>query len=354
MIVNFPAINTGVDSNASTVGQLYREGRMHDAFVEAQQFLENEPSNAEAFLMLSATAQCLGHVELSARAVLLGLKTCPDNLALKLLATFNNVASGGFRENSDFVADIISRDLSIEEPIFQFLQRILKGQESHAILNYVVADTPVHWSISRDPAVVANFAGLYQWMPIFHNSVQNVDAFYRQYARYAQFNDARNDRQQSYLCDRIQVFDSMKMLDAGCGSGTLLRALRQKANIECFGVDVSAEAGPYFLANNPTATFWAGDMINLPFESDFFDTIVTTDTLEHALKPYHAIKELNRVVKPGGIIAISVPDGRLDYYIGHINFFSGQALQSMLEEFGYVSIEYYTDGILATLTTHRR
>ena len=41
--------------------------------------------------------------------------------------------------------------------------------------------------------------------------------------------------------------------------------------------------------------------------SERFDLIVCTEVLEHTLKPFRAVDELNRVLKPGGILLVSVP-----------------------------------------------
>ena len=42
-------------------------------------------------------------------------------------------------------------------------------------------------------------------------------------------------------------------------------------------------------------------------ESDLFDLIICTEVLEHTLNPFKATEELNRILKPGGKICVSVP-----------------------------------------------
>jgi len=50
-----------------------------------------------------------------------------------------------------------------------------------------------------------------------------------------------------------------------------------------------------------------GDIHDLPLETDSFDCVLCTGTLEHVRDPWRAVRELFRVLKPGGIVHIDVP-----------------------------------------------
>jgi len=50
-----------------------------------------------------------------------------------------------------------------------------------------------------------------------------------------------------------------------------------------------------------------GDIHNLPIKDDSFDCVFCTGTLEHVRDPWQAVRELHRIVRPGGVIHIDVP-----------------------------------------------
>ncbi len=50
-----------------------------------------------------------------------------------------------------------------------------------------------------------------------------------------------------------------------------------------------------------------GNILNLPFENNSFDTIISTEVLEHVERPWTMIKEIQRVLKKGGICILTAP-----------------------------------------------
>jgi SAM-dependent methyltransferase len=50
-----------------------------------------------------------------------------------------------------------------------------------------------------------------------------------------------------------------------------------------------------------------GDIHNLPIKDGSFDCVFCTGTLEHVRDPWQAVRELHRIVRPGGVIHIDVP-----------------------------------------------
>ena len=50
-----------------------------------------------------------------------------------------------------------------------------------------------------------------------------------------------------------------------------------------------------------------GDVLNMPFENDSFDTVISTQVLEHVEKPWVMVKEITRILKSGGVCLLSAP-----------------------------------------------
>ena len=104
-------------------------------------------------------------------------------------------------------------------------------------------------------------------------------------------------------------------LDAGCGIGLQLQLLAEAVgeNGHVTGLDIS----PEFLEHASTIikesgtseriTFKQGDIYNLPYEDNTFDWLWSADCAGYyTRKPHALIKELGRVVRPGGLIALLI------------------------------------------------
>lgn len=100
------------------------------------------------------------------------------------------------------------------------------------------------------------------------------------------------------------------VLDYGCGNGFVIKGLLEsRGDISCIGVDTSdfdkeAEKIKNFKFRKIDIN------AKLPFESNTFDGVTLIHVLEHIPEPINLIKELNRVLKPGGMIYIESPASR--------------------------------------------
>ncbi len=93
-------------------------------------------------------------------------------------------------------------------------------------------------------------------------------------------------------------------LDLGCGTGKNLERLEQYARAT--GTDYYEEALRFCLERGHTMLCKA-DAIDLPFADNTFDITTALDVIEHLDDDYAALKELYRVMKPGGLLIVSVP-----------------------------------------------
>lgn len=95
-----------------------------------------------------------------------------------------------------------------------------------------------------------------------------------------------------------------KILDVGCGKGRYLKNLASKyPDMEYYAVDLSVKVMEYF-DDIEIVEKKQGTLTCIPYEDNKFDVTYTCEALEHAVDIKSAIKELCRVTKPGGIIAI--------------------------------------------------
>ncbi len=112
-------------------------------------------------------------------------------------------------------------------------------------------------------------------------------------------------------------------VDIGCSSGYLLEDLRRACpDATLYGVDVIAAGLERAHRLVPDAALVLADVADLPFEDAAFDATVSANLLEHVRDDLGALREVHRVLRPGGRAAIAVPagPGLYDYYdafLGH-------------------------------------
>lgn len=98
-----------------------------------------------------------------------------------------------------------------------------------------------------------------------------------------------------------------KVLDAGCGFGTLERY------ITAFGVDRSIHNLRQAETKQGIGYLTAADLSQLPFEDEFFDIVIMLETLEHVEDEEKSLEEVTRVLKNQGQLILSVPNNHLIY-----------------------------------------
>lgn len=88
-----------------------------------------------------------------------------------------------------------------------------------------------------------------------------------------------------------------KVLEIGCGQGSLLSALMKEKNCHCVGVDISEAMIEYARANNPGPQYMVMDGWNLEFGAKQFDVVLFNYVLHHVRDPDQVIAEAKRVGK---------------------------------------------------------
>jgi SAM-dependent methyltransferase len=105
------------------------------------------------------------------------------------------------------------------------------------------------------------------------------------------------------LLARGRIADGARLLDVGCGTGGLLRALARHGQV--VGVD-SAECALAFCRERGLAVARTSGAA-LPFKTATFDGCVMMDVLEHLDDELPVLRETRRVLRPGGALITSVP-----------------------------------------------
>jgi SAM-dependent methyltransferase len=96
----------------------------------------------------------------------------------------------------------------------------------------------------------------------------------------------------------------IKIIDIGCGRGHLLKILQQKG-FDCYGIE---------RANFPKSDeaenihIYRQKIEDVGFSENFFDVVLIWHVLEHADDPVSAIREAVRILRPGGLLALAVPN----------------------------------------------
>jgi len=97
-----------------------------------------------------------------------------------------------------------------------------------------------------------------------------------------------------------------KLLDAGSGTGWFSRAA-----VERGAKVVSLDVGENILsqvARKCESTRIVGSVLDIPFENEYFDIVLSTEVIEHTPDPKRAVYEMQRVLKKDGILVLTVPN----------------------------------------------
>jgi len=103
--------------------------------------------------------------------------------------------------------------------------------------------------------------------------------------------------------------DNAALLDTGCGTGNLLKMVGSFVSLG-IGIDASIPSLRMAIEKNQETQkfrFFYGNVLKMPFKDNSFEIIVSSEVIEHVSDPRNYVKELFRILKPGGFLTLSTP-----------------------------------------------
>lgn len=118
-----------------------------------------------------------------------------------------------------------------------------------------------------------------------------------------------HDQRYMEALEHIHPDDNLKVLNLWSRMGRSLKYFRPKfKNSEIINMEISTEMLKIAKERYPNESFFETDLVALTScEDNYFDRIISLETLEHSPSPLSLINEFYRVLKPGGICVMSLP-----------------------------------------------
>lgn len=150
------------------------------------------------------------------------------------------------------------------------------------------------------------------------------------------------------------------ILEVGCGDGSFTKEL-VKFSPDVTAIDISESQIAENAKRFTGITFRQHDVAEtFPFNNNAFDVIWCSEVLEHLFDPAFALREMNRIIKPGGKLLVTVPyHGRLKNILialfnfdqhytpsnPHIRFYTNKTLSRIAREAGFTDVKVETCGM---------
>ena len=157
---------------------------------------------------------------------------------------------------------------------------------------------------------------------------------------------------------RLNLIESLypgkgDLLDIGCGAGFFLNSAKERG-WNCHGLEILPEYIKYAKENFALENIRFESLDEpLTYDENTFDVITLWDLIEHLRNPLKSLKQINRVMKPGGLLVIWNPNVKnsillKENWIGyktlqHLYFFSRDSLNTMLGKLGFKIISLKTN-----------
>ena len=136
------------------------------------------------------------------------------------------------------------------------------------------------------------------------------------------------------------------VIELGCGSGYGTKLIAKSGAKKVYGIDIDELTIKYAkkFYSHKKITFIKASAMHTKLPKNIADVIISFETIEHVTNPSKMITEINRILKPGGLLIISTPNKAmsLDDNPYHIKEFMLTELDSLLN--GFTDLKYFGQG----------
>ena len=152
-----------------------------------------------------------------------------------------------------------------------------------------------------------------QWKTLSAQDHATLDVILRNEA------DMAYRRRARILLDYLELQNGELVFDCGCGMGAFLMMLAKLRKLNLVGLDGDLERLHWAQREQVPALLLSGDIFNLPVADQTFDKILFSEVLEHLNDDLRGLCEVYRILKPGGILALSVPHAHYPFWWDPLN-----------------------------------
>ncbi len=125
----------------------------------------------------------------------------------------------------------------------------------------------------------------------------------------------------------------LKILEIGCGEGSLLKLLQPKNQV--IGVDISESGVVKTRSKGIECHHMDASNESMPFTDGYFDVVITLETIEHVENPHRMLWNIKKVLKQDGTLLISIPGEKVYHPFIYPGLFSKKAFSEFLKSNGY-------------------
>ncbi len=120
----------------------------------------------------------------------------------------------------------------------------------------------------------------------------------------------------------VDPHDESVILDCACGRGFYLNMIRYVSPCKLVGLELDwpvIQKAKRNVGHLPNITLTNANIYQLPYPDNVFDAVILSEILEHIDHDVDGLREVYRVLKPGGVVVITVPNANYPFWWDPIN-----------------------------------